>query len=95
MAKNLFDRAVRPIGRLLDTDYMAPLGIANTQALARRYNRLRFARYQRFRIDQAQHLPRVLGIDPDKLPDLEMRDGWAMDHSQTLPHLEALLEAGE
>ena len=95
MALNWLERAARPVVRMLDGRYMARLGIANTQALARRYNRLKYGRFQQFRINQARQLSRVLGTDPAKLPDVAMRDGWATDHSRTLPHLEALIEAGE
>jgi hypothetical protein len=83
------DAALRPLARRLDADKMARLGIRNTMRLAKRYNGLLYGRLQRERAEEYQ---RLFNGRP---PRIRMRDGYAIDTSLSLPHLEPLLEESE
>jgi hypothetical protein len=96
MLGNVLDRAVRPVARALDANYMQRLGIATTMRLAYGYNKFKYARHQRFRVDQAHRLGRLLPqIASPSPPAVRMHDGYAIDTSQSLPFLAELIEAGE
>jgi hypothetical protein len=88
------DSAMRPLARRLDADKMARLGIRNTMGVAKRYNRLLYGRYQRHRIEQYRHhLAELLEENgrPSGGDHVRMKDGFALDTSMALPHLDDLL----
>jgi hypothetical protein len=77
---------------------MKPLGTNNTMKIARAYNRLVYGRYLDYRKDQYlnhfDELTRENGVPLSRMN--EIKDGWALDTSGTLPHLNQLLQdAGE
>jgi hypothetical protein len=74
-----------PLAQAIQKDDMRRLGQRRTSAIARRFNRRR-ERFIRFR--------REASGDLLPQPHIEMRDGFAIDDSGTLPHLEELLDAG-
>jgi hypothetical protein len=94
----LADRAARPAARWLDADKMAHLGIRNTMRLAKRYNALLYGRHQRRRErlwrERFAELAEANGGKPgDGRPRME--DGFALDTSGSLPHLDEVLAAAD
>jgi hypothetical protein len=91
------DPAIKPAARYLDADKMARLGIRNTMRLAKLYNGLLYGDYQRYREEQWQHRFSELADENGGLSAdwPRMKDGFAIDTSGSLPHLDALLEAGD
>src|SRR5687767_3217453 len=92
------DRALKPAARWLDADKMARLGIRNTMRLARRYNALLYGSHQRFRerlweSDFEQLAAENGGVDI--AGHLRMEDGFAIDTTGSLPHLDEMLEAAD
>jgi hypothetical protein len=91
-------RALRKVRRRLaqeiDHGQMRRLGIRNSMALARAYNRVVHGANQRARErayrDRFGELLRENG-EP-RTPKLRLEDGWALDTSRSLPHLDRLLE---
>jgi SAM-dependent methyltransferase len=97
-ALRLADRAMRPVARRLDADKMALLGIRNTMRLAKRYNTLLYGRYQRFRERLWRERFAELAAGNGGLSNgsrVRLEDGFAIDESGTLPHLEEVLRAGD
>lgn len=94
---SLADRAARPLARRLDDDKMALLGIRNTMRVARGYNRLLRGRRQRMR--EAAWSERFAELAPAAggavRPPLRIEDGWALDTSRSLPHLDEMLRAAD
>ncbi len=92
------DGAMKPVARYLDADKMAHLGIRNTMRVAKRYNRFLYGRHQRYREklwrERFDELAEEAGglVDPGYV---RMRDGWALDTSGSLPHLDELLEQAD
>src|SRR5438874_10338655 len=76
---------------------MSLLGIANTMRLAHYYNRLRFGRQDKGRRSLYRTQLRTLLEENGSLtrPPIEMKDGWALDTSMSLPHLDRVLEDSE
>src|SRR5437773_11992214 len=72
---------------------MSRLGIANTMRLAYSYNRLKFHRQDRWRTGLYQTQLATLLEENGGLsrPPIEMKDGWALDTSMSLPHLDRVL----
>ncbi|HEY1359904.1 MAG TPA: hypothetical protein VGF21_16500 [Thermoleophilaceae bacterium] len=71
------------VARALDADKMAKLGIRNTMRLAKAYNGLRRGRRQRMRVaEQRRFAP---------TPARRMEDGFLLDASLSLPHLDEML----
>jgi hypothetical protein len=102
MLEKYIDTAISPIARVLQYDYVAkpmkPLGTNNTMKIARAYNRLVYGRYYEYRKNQYLHhfdeLTRENGEPLSRMN--EIKDGWALDTSGSLPHLKQLLQdAGE
>src|ERR1700722_12700968 len=91
------DSWFRPLAERLHKNHMAQLGIANTMRLAHAYNRLHFHRQEEWRTDLfLNHLPALLAENgPLARPKIEMKDGWAIDTSMSLPHLDRVLEDSE
>ncbi len=79
--------------RQLHADHMSLLGIGDTMSLAEAYNRRRFTRQDTWRRalyrDRFEELLAENG--PRTVPSLELHDGWAIDTSLTLPHLDRVL----
>lgn len=94
---SLADRVVDPLARRLDDDKMALLGIRNTMRVARGYNRLLRGRRQRMR--EAAWSERFAELAPAAgapvKPPVRIEDGWALDSSGSLPHLDEMLRAAD
>jgi hypothetical protein len=94
MQDSLLDACFRPIARRLHENHMSRLGIANTMRLAHTYNRFKFGRQNDWRRslynDQFDALLNDNG--PLTRPRIEIKDGWAIDDSLSLPHLDRVLE---
>src|SRR3954451_14795734 len=71
------------LGSALDADKMAKLGIRNTMRLAKAYNGLRRGRRQRMRKAEFSRW--------DQVAERPMEDGFLLDTSMSLPHLDELL----
>ena len=80
-------RVLSPIGAAIQLEDARRLGLRTTTALARAFNaadRRHLAPRRRFYEQRLDGAPRIA-----------MQDGFALDESRTLPHLDALLAAGE
>jgi hypothetical protein len=91
------DTFFRPFAKRLHANHMSRLGIANTMRLAHSYNRLKFGRQDDWRRALYQTQLATLLEENDGLnrPPIEMKDGWALDTSMSLPHLDRILEDSE
>jgi hypothetical protein len=94
MDNSKLDAFFRPIAARLHANHMSRLGIANTMRLAYPYNRLKFHRQDRWRRALYQTQLATLLEENGGLsrPPIEMKDGWALDTSMSLPHLDRVLE---
>lgn len=94
MIKTSIRKVVRPVAVKLHGEHMEPLGLRTTMRLAKASNRLKYRRFARLRgteyRDRFQALLDENG-KPSTAPNL-MKDGWAVDRSGSLPHLQQLLE---
>src|SRR5207248_3829183 len=97
MNNSKLDTFFRPIAARLHANHMSRLGIANTMRLAYFYNRLKFGRQDRWRGALYQTQLATLLEENGRLsrPPIEMKDGWALDTSMSLPHLDRVLEDSE
>jgi hypothetical protein len=92
------DRAMKPVARYLDADKMARLGIRNTMRIAKRYNHTLYGRYQRYREGLWREHFAELAEDrggPVHPRYVRIEDGWALDTSGSLPHLDELLRQAD
>jgi hypothetical protein len=93
MLKQFFGKARTRLTSALQSDHMRRLGIGNTMALARMYNQVVFGRNQRAREAAYRNgfdeLLRENG--PPQTPRIRLEDGWGLDTTHSLPHLEQLL----
>src|SRR5262245_29838890 len=91
------DSFFRHIAMRLHENHMARLGIANTMRLAHAYNRFTFGRQDEWR--GKLYREELLGLlkenGPCNRPRIEMKDGWAIDTSMSLPHLDRILADSE
>lgn len=102
-ARSLLDRAIKPLAWALEHNDKSLIGANNTMALARRYNRLRYGRDQAereraCRESLAALLAENAAAQGEGTVDtgVKLQDGWVVDASQTLPHMERMLrEANE
>ena len=94
IAKRLHATFFRPIADRLHANHMSGLGIANTMRLAYFYNRLKFGRQDDWRRSLYQTQLATLLEENGGLsrPPIEMKDGWALDTSMSLPNLDRVLE---
>ncbi len=94
MAVTWLDRPMRGVSSWLDDGPMRRLGIRNTMRLAKAYNGLTRGRYLRYRRQQCRdRLDDLLAANgPNDGPTITMEDGWALDESHSLPHLDRLLD---
>jgi hypothetical protein len=97
IARRLHARLLPPIAQRLQANHMSRLGIANTMRLAYFYNRLKFGRQNRWRRALYQTQLATLLEENGRLsrPTIEIKDGWALDTSMSLPHLDRVLEDSE
>lgn len=81
------------VAEWLSHGHMERLGIANTMSLAHAYNLRRFAREDawRRRLYREQLHDLLENNDPLTQPPVDLYDGWAIDTSMTLPHLDRVL----
>lgn len=97
MNNSRLDTIFRPVAKQLHENHMARLGISNTMRLAHSYNRLKFGRQDDWRRalyrTQLKHLLEENGSL--MRPLIEIKDGWAIDTSMSLPHLGRVLEDSE
>ena len=86
-----------PLARQLHANHMEQLGIGETMRLAGEFNRRRFGIQDEWRHAlYADEFERLLAENgPPTRPPLDMPDGWALDTSMSLPHLERILEDAE
>lgn len=83
---------------LVHGEHMELLGTGNTMRLAKRANRLQFRRIAEAREQlYRDELPTLLKENGGTtLPPITLADGWHLDRSGTLPHLDQLItEAGQ
>ena len=97
MLIKVIDKIISPIAMFLEYNYMQPLGINNSRKFALAHNRLKYGRYQEYRknryLRDFDELTRENGLPVS--PPNELKDGWALDTTQTLPHLKQLLADSE
>ena len=94
MNNSKLDTLFRPVAKRLHENHMARLGIANTMRLAYSYNRLKFGRQDNWRRALYRTQLRSLLEENGSLagPLIAIKDGWALDTSMSLPHLDHVLE---
>jgi hypothetical protein len=88
------DNLYRPLAKRLHEGHMRWLGIEDTMVLAETYNRSKFSRQEEWRRSLYENeLNSLLSENgPFTRRPLEMQDGWALDTSLSLPHLDRILE---
>jgi len=88
------DSVMRPIARQLHKNHMSLLGIANTMRLAHAWNQSKYRRHDAWRRSLYRERFAELLVDNGAPPArrIEMKDGWAIDASMSLPHLDRVLE---
>ena len=94
IARRLHARLLPPTAQRLQANHMSRLGIANTMRLAYSYNRLKLRRQDDWRRTLYRTQLKTLVEENGSLtrPPIEMKDGWALDTSMSLPHLDRVLE---
>jgi hypothetical protein len=97
MNRDLLAEIPEPLGRLLHANHMELLGIENTMRLAHASNQLKGRRQEAWRRQLFQErLEDLLAENGGvKSTPIVMNDGWAIDDSMSLPHLDRILEASE
>jgi hypothetical protein len=97
MTASRLDAFFRPLARRLHENHMARLGIGRTMRLAHAYNRVKFRRQDDRRHSlYREEMPALLAENGgQRSPALQVKDGWALDRSLSLPHLERVLEDSE
>lgn len=97
MISKAVDRAVKPVAKLLQYDYMEGLGINNTMKIARAYHYLKYGRSHKYR--RAQYLRNFNELIRENGMPVStakgIKDGSFIDTSGTLPHLNQLLADSE
>jgi hypothetical protein len=89
----LVQRALTPAAKFLEHDDMARFGIAPTARLARWWNRERAPLVELRRAAYASSFDQLLDENgwPDTHERIQLVDGFHLDTSHSLPHLEALI----
>ena len=98
MPSRIFDNPLsRRMAASLEREHNQRLGIRNTMRLARAYNRLKNLRYRQFRQGLYRHHLAALLEENGRVrnPASKIEDGWALDTSKSLPHLDRLLDASQ
>lgn len=85
---------MRPLGKVLEREHMRALGFTRTSGLARWYNGLAYGPTLRQRRSQYESGSAELPSDngSDGASGIEIDEGFALDESRSLPHLERLLD---
>jgi hypothetical protein len=97
MLETYFDNLLQPYAKAwLLPDAIKRHGIKNLMRWAKFYNNWRYGKRARahqraFKLDRDELL-RENGGDLAKIPRLQIKDGWAIDTSRTLPHLDEFLD---
>ncbi len=93
MISAVCDVMMRPLARRLQANHMRMLGIARTQQLATTYNRMKYRHHDEWRHElfRSKWLQLLQENGPMSQSPIEMLDGWAMDTSLSLPHLQRVL----
>ena len=90
---------LKQIAARLSKDDMELLGIDRTMRLAKKLNRVRYGRHQRRREqyyrDEFDQLLSEHANGSALTPAGAMQDGWLLDTSHSLPHLNALIDEAE
>jgi hypothetical protein len=88
---------VKHVAEFLHHNHMARLGIGNTMRVAHAVNKLRFRRQDAYRRDQYRnHFAELLRENgPMTGSPIEMRDGYAIDTSGSLPYLDDVLREAD
>ena len=96
-ALTALDSRIAPLARWLDAEKMGHLGIRNTMRLAKRYNGTLYGRHQRYRTEQyRRHWAELVRENGGPAaPYCRMEDGFALDTSMSLPHLDDLLREAD
>jgi len=94
MNHNILDKIICPLARRLHANHKRTLGIRNTMSLAGSYNKLRYRRQDKWRRTlYRDHYESLLTENgPATRPEIELKDGWALDSTLSLPHLDRVLE---
>jgi hypothetical protein len=81
----------------LQANHMARFGIGATMKIANTYNRLKFSSLDRWRRSMYEQQLEALLAENGGLsrPPVEIKDGWAIDTSMSLPHLDRVLDDSE
>lgn len=91
------DALIRPLAAKLHENHMSCLGIAQTMRLAHTYNQIKYREQDALRTllyrDRLAALLEQNGA-PQR-PPIELHDGWAVDSSMALPHLDRILNDAE
>ncbi len=97
MSDSKLDAVVRSLAKRLHENHMSRLGIASTMRLAHAYNRIKFGRQDDWRrtLYREQLAALLEENGAPACPRIEMQDGWAIDTSMSLPHLERVLADSE
>jgi hypothetical protein len=98
MTDGRFDSdAIKAFARHLETDNNELLGTSATMEIARAFNRVKNREFSTYREAQyANHLQALVDENgPPRGPANELTDGWCIDTSRSLPHLDALLASAE
>lgn len=94
LATYQIDEIDRDLASLFHQNHMEHMGIATTMKLAQEFNHKRFERQDRWRRTLYRGQIKQL-LEENGAPTrstLQMHDGWALDTSMTLPHLNRVLE---
>jgi hypothetical protein len=91
------DTVLRPLAKRLHANHMSLLGIAKTMRLAHAYNRLKYRRQDGWRrsLYRERFAELLEENGPPAAQRIEMKDGWAIEASMSLPHLHRVLEDAE
>ncbi|MBJ43623.1 MAG: hypothetical protein CMJ80_10190 [Planctomycetaceae bacterium] len=99
MANSILDNSLtRWLGRAVEHDHYRRLGIRNTMQLSRAFNRLKNRKQHLYRRELYHQLDKLLDDNGPRQTTSHkprMEDGWALDTSKSLPHLEQMLEDSE
>ncbi|HEX5138377.1 MAG TPA: hypothetical protein VFY93_15480 [Planctomycetota bacterium] len=80
----------------LEHDHNRMLGSRATMGIARSFNGWKNRRCVRFREEKYRSLDELIRENgAPKGPAIELKDGWAIDTSRTLPHLDRLLQESQ
>jgi hypothetical protein len=96
MKSHSIDALLRPLGAHFDRDKMKALGIEKTMKIAYKYNRFQWGRYEdgRRKLFETRFDDLLANNDDSQKLDGEIKDGYYLDTSLSLPYLDETLEEG-